>query len=246
MKIKVVGAKIPVLGSIPDNEEIINDALNYAIQEKADIMLTPEGSLSGYNNIFDQKKVQEALDRLIQNSSKAKIGLALGTCFFEPHDSRCYNEIRFYDKTGKFLGSHAKILRTTGESHQYYPMPLKIFNFHGVTIGGLICNDMWANPECTEEPDSHLTRQLVKMGAKIIFHAVNGGRSSDPFMQVIRNYHESNLQMRANADKVWIVTVDNNFPMPCSAPCGVIKPDGLWAIRIPCEKDTNFSYTIEI
>jgi predicted amidohydrolase len=246
MKIRVAGAQIAVLGAIDLNVEAISNAIDFAAGEGADILLTPEGSLSGYTPIFNQSQVEHELEGLVKKASEHKLGLALGTIFVEPDDGTAYNEVRFYSKDGTFLGFHSKILRTTGESKDYASLPLRTFDFHGVTVGGLICNDMWANPSCTEEPDPHLTRQLAGMGARVIFHAVNGGRSSDQFMEAIRNYHESNLRLRAQADKVWIVTVDNCFPfnMPCSAPSGVVDPKGNWAIRAPFQGEQLFTYDI--
>jgi len=73
-------------------------------------------------------------------------------------------------------------------------MPLRVFNFKDITVGGLICNDMWANPCVTPTPDPHLTRLLAVKGVKIIFHAVNGDRDSGAFSQeTVRKFHEVHL-----------------------------------------------------
>ena len=95
---------------------------------------------------------------------------------------------------------------------------------NGVCVGGLICNDLWANPCCTPMPDSHLTHKLKQLGTRVVFHAANGGRSSNPWSEVNWQFHESNLRMRARAASVYIATVDNAFPVDvrCSAPSGVV------------------------
>jgi predicted amidohydrolase len=170
------------------------------------------------------------------------VGLALGTCFVDD-DGRCYNQIRFYDRDGAFLGFHSKILRCAswsqsgeGELYHYAASPLRSFDFHGTPVGGLICNDMWANPGCTTLPDEHLSQQLAGMGAKIIFHAVNGGRDASEFStRVVRNYHESNLLMRARSAGVFVATVDNCAPedRPCSSPGGIVSPEGEWMHTLP-------------
>jgi len=82
-------------------------------------------------------------------------------------------------------------------------------------------------------PDTHISQQLSKLGASIIFHAVNGGRNNTEWSDVVRNYHETNLRMRAQAGKLWIVTVDNSHPIdtPSAAPSGVINPDGNWVFK---------------
>jgi predicted amidohydrolase len=212
--------------------------------------------LSGYSHQFDQEQVEKGLERLVAKASAAGLALALGTCFVEPDDGRCYNQIRFYDGSGKFLGFHNKILRcgtmtnpTKGEINHFAARPLRTFQLKRITVGGLICNDMWANPGCTPMPDPHLSQQLADMGAKIIFQAINGGRDgSDWSRHVYWPFHETNLRIRARTGKVWIVTSDNCHPtnIPCSAPSGVLRPDGHWAVRAPDQGEQFVVYTIKL
>ncbi|MBN2152739.1 MAG: carbon-nitrogen hydrolase family protein [Candidatus Lokiarchaeota archaeon] len=246
MKLRVAGAQIAVLGDVELNVEAICNAIDFAAGAGADILLTPEGSLSGYTPSFDQAQVERQLQSIVEKAAACKLGLALGTCFVEPDAGGACNELRFYAKDGRFLGFHSKILLTTGEAKDYASLPLRTFDFHGIEIGGLICNDLWANPGCTAEPDPHLTRLLAGMGARVIFHAVNGGRSGDPFMETVRNFHEANLRMRAQADKVWVVTVDNCFPfnLPCSAPSGVVDTKGDWAVKAPPQGEQLFVHDV--
>ncbi|MEI6512384.1 MAG: carbon-nitrogen hydrolase family protein [bacterium] len=256
MKLTVAGAQLPVGEDINENLKAINRAIDFAVDAKADILLTPEGSLSGYTPRFNASEVVSALEVVTAKARSVKLGLALGTCFVEPEDRRCYNQLRFYDQEGVFLGFHSKILRCgdvmseepQGECTLYDTTPLRTFNLNGIVIGGLICNDVWANPLCTIEPDPHLTQQLSKMGTKIIFHAVNGGRASSEYSKLMWQYHESNLRMRAEAGQVWIVTVDNCFPMniDCSCPSGIIGPQGTWVVKTHSKGEQFFTYTIEI
>lgn len=254
MKLRMVGAQIPVIDDVNSNLKAINNAIDFAIDEDADILLTPEGSLSGYTHKFSQKVVSSALKTIISRT-KGRLGLALATCYIE-RDGRCYNQIRFYDRDGRYLGFHSKTLLCSnlnkpleGEIKHYHKKPLRTFMFKGLRIGGLICNDMWANPCCTYMPDTHLSQQLARMGARIVFHAVNGGRDKTKFSQVVtRNFHESNLKMRAKAGKLWIITVDNCFPLdiPCSCPGGIVTPKGEWAVRLPLEGEHLYAHTIDI
>ena len=256
MKIRVSGAQIPVTNDIESNIVTINRAIEFALDEKAEILLTPEGSLSGYTHKFDPSAVENALRKITSKARENNLGLALGTCFVEPDDNKCYNQIRFYTPDGTYLGFHSKILRCgtltnppEGEINYYAVRSLRTFNYNGLEIGGLICNDMWANPECTPMPDTHLSQQLSKMGAKIIFQAVNGGRNAGEWSKEVNwHYHESNLRMRAKAGNLWIVTVDNCYPVElrCSAPSGVIDPNGDWVCRTEPQGERYFAYTIEI
>ena len=254
MKLVVAGAQIPVRQDIALNAKAINRAIDFAVSKKADILLTPEGSLSGYRHDFDRGAVMTGLQTVIARASASGLGLALGTCFAET-DGNYYNQIRFYDTDGAYMGFHGKILRcasvsdpSKGEANLYACAPLRVFTFRGITIGGLICNDLWANPECTPTPDPHLTQQLADMGAKIVFHAVNGGRDSSEFStQVTRKYHETNLQMRARAGSLWVVTADNCYPpdIPTSSPGGVVNPEGGWAVKAADKGEQFFVYKIE-
>ena len=108
--LRVATAQLPVVKDISKNAAAIHRALDASIEGKAEILLTPEGSLSGYTPKFDQQEVDKQLKGIVKRASGAGIALALGTCCVEPDDQKCYNEIRFYDATGKFLGFHSKTL----------------------------------------------------------------------------------------------------------------------------------------
>jgi len=255
MQLKVAGAQLPVTEHVKRNLAEILKAIEFAAAEKADILLTPEGSLSGYVSRFDQQEVCRALEEIQIKARAAEVGLALGTCFVES-DGRCYNQIRFYDRRGMFLGFHAKMLQcgtldepSQGEINDFASAPLRTFTFSGIIVGGLICNDLWANPQCTPMSDSHLTQQLSQMGAGIIFHAVNGGRGGDPeWGEVAWQYHDANLRMRARAGHLWIVTTDNCHPLgtPTSAPSGIVDPKGNWVVKVPRQGIHFFTYTISM
>ena len=253
---RVATAQIPVTRDIEANAAAINRALDIAIREKADILLTPEGSLSGYTPDFDQTKVEKHLARILARTRTAGMALALGTCFVEQDDKKCYNQIRFYDRNGDLLGFHAKTLLCgtltdppEGEINSYATQPLRTFELDGLRIGGLICNDMWGNPQCTPMPDPHLSQKLSDAGAKVIFLAINGGRNGGDWSRnVYWHYHETNMRMRAAAGKIWVVSADNCHPedIPCSAPTGVIRPDGNWAAKAPQQGAEVVVYTIQL
>ena len=245
---------MPVTGSVAANLQHILAAIQWASAQNADILLTPEGSLSGYTHEFDSQEVESALARVTTAAAHANLGLALGTCFLETNDEKTYNQLRFYTADGSYLGFHSKTLPTgslgaepVGEINHYAIRPLRTFSYRNQTIAGLICNDLWANPTCTPMPDSHLSDQLAKRGARIIFHAVNGGRSRGEWSDVNWNFHNSNLRMRARASNLWIVTVDSCEPIDirCSAPSGVVDPQGNWRIKTCHTGIDRFYYDID-
>jgi predicted amidohydrolase len=253
--LRVAAAQIPVTREVAVNVKTISRAVDRAVDGGAEVLLTPEGSVSGYTHHFDQSQVARAVQQLVAAAASHNLALALGTCFVEPDDGRCYNQLRFYDSRGRFLGFHSKILRcgtmtepTEGEINHFAARALRTFEINGITVGGLICNDMWANPSCTPVPDPHLSQQLARMGARIVFHAVNGGRDgSDWSRQVFWPFHEANLRIRAQSGKIWIVTADSCAPtdIACSAPSGVVQPDGCWAVRAPDRGEHILVHPIE-
>ena len=254
MKIRVALAQIPVSDNIAQNLKELEAMVDYAGEEKADILLTPEGSLSGYNHTFNKNEVIEALEVLCAKARARTVGLALGTCMAEK-DGLCYNELRFYQPDGVYLGCHTKQLlcgsmedQPKGEIEYFRVMPLRVFNFMGITIGGLICNDMWANPCCTPSPDPHLTHLLAKLGAKVIFHAVNGDRNSSSLSQkTIKTFHEIHLFMKSIADHLFIVSVDNADPqnIGVSSKGGVVA-EAAWVYNLPDMGRQYGSYEINL
>jgi len=255
MQLRVSGIQMEVTLDVHRNAATICRAVEQAASAGADILLTPEAALSGYTPEFDPTLVAAELGRIAALARERRVGLALGTCFREV-DGLTYNQLRFYSPDGAYLGFHSKILRCgsltdppAGEVNQYADSDLRVFTFGEVTVGGLICNDLWANPACTPMPDSHLTHQLAVRGARVIFHAVNGGRDgSDWSRETVWNFHDANLRLRAAASKVWIVTVDNCHPveMPCSAPGGVVDPRGQWVCRTSPQGEQFFTHAIDL
>jgi predicted amidohydrolase len=256
VRLRVAGAQIPVVRDIGKNVEAISRAIEYAAREKADVLVTPEGSLSGYVHDFDAAATERALEQVVRKAREAKVALVLGTAF-EEADGQRYDEQRFYDKDGAFLGFHAKILlgqrvANPGPNEEvdfFKSKPLRSFVLGGLKVGGLVCNDLWANPEWTPMDDPHLTQKLAGVGARIIFHSVNAGLSEGGELALNRAYHEANLKMRARSGHLWIVTVDAADPsgkLAGQAPSGVMDPTGKWAVQVKPKGERFFSWTIEL
>ena len=255
MRIRIAGAQLAVTTDVASNVASLVRAVDWASSQGADMLLTPEGSLSGYTHDLNVGLVEEGLGSVTARARDAHLGLALGTCLIEAEDGQCYNQLRFYAPDGTYLGFHSKTLTCgslddppRGEIEHYAVRALRAFSLNGVKIGGLICNDLWANPGCTPVPDPHLCQQLSRMGARIVFHAVNGGRDGSEWADVAWRYHEANLRMRARAGNVWVVTVDNCFPLDlrCSAPSGVVDPHGEWVCRAAPQGEQFFVQSIDI
>jgi predicted amidohydrolase len=229
-ELTVAGLQMFVTRDVKANEGVIHRAIDQAAGAKADFLLTPEGSLSGYSPDFDQAVVAGAVQRVAQHAKEFRVGLLLGTCYKET-GGYCYDQVRVHAPGGEYLGAYSKILLCssldrpgTGEMRDYVAGTLKTFSWDGITFGVLICNDLWATPGYTTTSNPYLAWQLKSMGARIIFHAVN---ATGPEYLRYRPYHETNQNLWALGLKIPIVTtnaVDGANPTNCRA--GVIGPDG--------------------
>ena len=81
MTIRVAGAQLAVSRDIDVNVAAITRALEFAAAEQADVLLTPEGSLSGYTPHFDREAASDALDHITALARVKGVGLALGSCY---------------------------------------------------------------------------------------------------------------------------------------------------------------------
>jgi len=229
-ELTVAGLQMFVTRDVKTNEEAIHRAIDQAAGVRADFLLTPEGSLSGYSPNFDQAVVAGALQRVARHAQESRVGLLLGTCY-QDADAFCHDQVRVYAPNGDFLGAYSKILLCssldhpgTGEMRDYAAGTLKTFSWDGLTFGVLICNDLWATPGFTTTANPYLAWQLKSMGAQVIFHAVN---ATGPEYLRYRPYHESNQSLWARGLRIPIVTtnaVDGTNPTNCRA--GVVGPDG--------------------
>jgi len=254
--LRVAGAQIPVSRDLQQNVLALSRAIEFARREKADVLVTPEGSLSGYWAGFDAEATRKAIDQVAAQARSAKIALVMGTCFADESGVR-YDAQRFYSAEGEYLGFHSKILlcrrvanpTAKGEMDSFKSSPLQVFNLNGVKVGGLVCNDMWANPEYTPMPDPYLARQLAGLGARIIFVSANAGQDSGPDWPLHHSFHEANLRLRARSAGLWVVVVDAADPegkKPSNAPSGVVGPDGRWAVQAEAKGEQFFVHTIEL
>jgi predicted amidohydrolase len=246
-ELTVAGFQMIVSKDVEANEHALRRAIDQAASVKADFLLTPEGSLSGYYPDFDRTVVAAAVQRVAQHAKESRVGLLLGTCYKEMEEDvpsfaakrwgspagqheYCYDQVRVYTPSGEYLGAHSKILLCsslyhpgTGEIKNFVTGTLRTFTWDGICFGVLICNDLWATPGFTSSPNPYLAWRLKTMGAQIIFHAVNTAGTPALF----RPYHESNQNLWAISLNVPIVTTNANDNVTASnCRAGVVDSAG--------------------
>ena len=83
---RIAGAQIPIFDkNIAFNKYEIFKALDWAKENEVDLLVTPEGSLSGYGHHWKEPEASEELQNALQEvENKQKevgVSLSLGTCF---------------------------------------------------------------------------------------------------------------------------------------------------------------------
>ena len=108
----------------------------------------------------------------------------------------------------------------------------------GLTVGVLICNDLWVTPGYSDGPNPHLTLKQARAGAQVIFHHIHSGSG-----QRHRAYHESNHFVRAAEAKCPIVAVNAFTPPEVNATSGVVGTDFRHLVALP--RDREVIQTVE-
>lgn len=246
MQVRVSGVQMVVSPNLDANLPIILSHISIAAQDGADLVLFPEMSLSGYHGNYDFEAVKRAVKEVSAAAKKNHIAVIAGTGWREGGEA--YIQSRAYDSDGSLLGTHEKMVPTgidgkSGDRAFCTPgKELKTFVWKGVTCGSLICNDLWVTPGCGPHHDPRLAHQLGQKGAKIIFHAVNSGCG-----QKHLPYHESNVALRAEESKLYIVTANAasmDGPINCSS--GVMGPDGEWVTMLDRQGEGRYIATLSI
>ena len=114
-KLRIAGAQIAVSSDVAANEQRILRAIGQAAEDRADFLLTPEGSLSGYRADFGRTEVAEATERVADAARAAGVGLALGTCYKEL--GRPELALREYEVVLGFNPDHLKARYNSGVVH---------------------------------------------------------------------------------------------------------------------------------
>lgn len=230
-------AQVIVHKNIAQNLVNARRAFEQAGEEKADLVLFPEMFLTGYYGGFSQDEAASGMAELVELCRKYQVTALVGTGWKE--QEKAFNQVRIIDAAGSLVGIYAKQCLTYGDAKWTSPgtTPL-VFAVRDLTVGILICNDLWVTPGFADGPNPHLTLQQARAGAQVIFHHIHSG--SD---QRYRAYHESNHLLRAVEAKCPIVAL-NAFTAPeVNATSGVVGTDHRHLVTLP--RDREVIQTVE-
>lgn len=257
-KLRIAGAQIPVTKNVSKNLETIKAAIDWASDNSADFLVTPEGSLSGYIPEWNFEEVKEALTHIEQYSANKNVGLCLGTLWRETtkFGEVARNQIRFY-KHGNLFGTtnksyiiehdHVMPHNIKEDGISFFPLTNK--NGNGINAVGLICNDMWGNNWSGNPNIMKIAMESRRVGLAI--HSTNGTRGND-LDDIMDQWHDVHLKLLSRASGIPIFTVDNSIHMEgddydgkTSSESGVII-DSKWVTSVPRFGTQYFYYDFDI
>jgi predicted amidohydrolase len=229
---KVTVAQITVENGVTKNLARIRSAFEQAKSDAADWIVFPEGALSGYYAGFEQKAVEAAFEEIRELCREVSVVGLIGTCWYEG-PGKPENQVRVVGPSGELVGRYAKTCLTFADAKEFEAGGHSaVHEARGIRFGTLICNDMWVTPGFTDGPNPHLSRQLAKAGAQVLFHSVFSG--SD---QRFRGYHENNLFVRAAEAGCCFVVANAATTDEVNCASGVVGPDFAYQASLPRKGD---------
>lgn len=186
---KIALAQInPTIGAFKQNCEKICSFIDRAVEEKADLIVFPELSITGYpprdlldrpGFITDNIKSLEIVRKYSKNISVIIGFIDLNT---DRRGKHLYNAAAVINK-GVIQSIHSKSLLPSYDvfdEHRYFEpvRTISLANIHGIKFGVTICEDIWAPDEVCERPIYHVNpvEDLIKQGAEVIVNL-----SASPF-----------------------------------------------------------------
>ena len=237
MAFGVVVGQIPVGWSVNDNEEAIATTLSAA--SPGDVVLTPEGSLSGYPSRgeaeasclegIDHREVEAALGRLATSAREAQVTLWVGAC-------RMAGAMLANEAIGVCPDGTRVVYRKTNlgsvERGRFVPGDqLPVFNVGGSTVALQICREVRFSEQWLA---------LADRGAAVFLHPDNGIEPGWSF-----DVWRSRLVARAHETQRFVVSANAAHPDQ-HAPSLVVAPTGEIIDELPRGTTTVRRYELDV
>lgn len=249
----------PVFNEPQENLAVFRDV--FEMTKDSDLVLTPEGALSGYcMTVKHENKTNSTERRFLpimsevqQMSAQYNTDIIVGTGWRE-EDGLPYNQQRLYSD-GELLCAYSKRLLCSrpefaGEYVTYaagrFPQVWKLSN--GVRAGFLICNDVWAYPPVSTH-NPYYYYEYENLGVQIMFVSVNCNVTKGGSEQ-IKQWHTTHLEQYSRTHSVYTVVSSATTAMNGEladlqqCPTGIIAPDGNWLTRSDSLEMQALSYDI--
>jgi len=156
----------PRYDDVAENVHLLERLFRQAAGLQADLVLTPELAVSGYefHPALGQEWVQTnapaILERFCRLAAELRTALVLGSPIFDAQSRKFHNAAIFIDEFGQVLGAHHKILVLPG-SLEGWATPgsqAKPVEWRGYKIGLMVCADAYSG---------RLGAELAGQGAQV-------------------------------------------------------------------------------
>jgi len=195
------------------NAKKIHHGVNQALAERADLLVLPECSLTGYLPCpdLDFSVLAQVQQEIAQHAAEACIWIAFGTV--RAHGKRWYNTAFLYSPTGQLAAAYDKTHLMPNEVGMFTPGDnLPVFQEGVWTFGIQICFDM-------RFPENW--RILRRKGAEMVIHLSSASRSAAWKVPVL----EGAVRSRAAENGMFVVSA-NDAGRPQMMVSAICDPDG--------------------
>jgi deaminated glutathione amidase len=236
MKLRIATTQFPVSADLDRNAAYIVQYVATAQRARAQVVLFPEGALSGYVGIdcvssagYDWEHLQEATERVTAAARRHGVWVVCGTLHrSRPALAKPLNSVVVIDPGGLVVARYDKRLLAVSEQANFRagerPVVVRIA---GVRCGLLICHE-WRYPE--------LYRQYRDLGAGVILQSwYDGGYDQVGWRregQALAGVIPATVQGHAVCNHLWICG-SNTSRKHSSFGGFLLRPDGRFQARQP-------------
>lgn len=236
MKLRIAAAQLPVDLDVDRNAARIVELLARAKRARAQVVLFPEGALSGYAGVapgslaaFDWEALGAATERVADAARRHGLWVVCGTQHRAPAvRGKRFNSVVVIDPAGELVARYDKRLLARSEVALYRAgtRPV-VVDLAGVRCGLLICHE-WRYPE--------LYREYQRLGAEVILQSwYDGGYDAAGWRRegaALSEVIPATVQGHAVCNHLWICGSNTSRRHSCFGGF-VVRPDGQFLARQP-------------
>jgi predicted amidohydrolase len=218
---RVAAVQMKFADSIAGNIEKMDRAIRSAARRKADVVLFPECTTTGYSYPFKSlkpAKIRETLALVSSFAAQYEINLLVGSPVFRKRQLQ--NCLVVFDRKGRIVHCYAKCQLTDVDRRFFTPgNSIGLFHLDGVCVSAIICHER-RYPE--------LVRLAAMAGAKVLFHP-NAGMDSLSVSRQKRGGRDG-IPLRAFENAIYYVFANSVGPQPggkwSAGDSKIVAPDG--------------------
>jgi predicted amidohydrolase len=220
-RLRVAAVQMKFAPTIVGNLAKIETALRTAVRRRADAVLFPECSITGYTCDFTTLKpaeIREALAQVSLLAARLHVNVLIGSPVFRGRALQ--NCLVVFNRRGRMIHCYAKCQLTATDRRVFKPgNAIALFELDGVTSTAIICHER-RYPE--------LVRLAVMAGARILFHP-NAGLDLLPVSRRKRGGRDG-IGVRAFENAIFYVFANSVGPQGggkwSAGDTKIVAPDG--------------------